>query len=197
MPRNVIFDFDYTLADSSAGVIECVNHALEGLLLPTSSDDAIRHTIGMSLPRALVALTDEDHAEHADEFSAIVHGAGGRGDTRRHDAVRVRAVAAGFAVAARHPAGHRIDEVSPAHRDGAAARQSDRTLRGHRGRRGREGAEAGSHGASARGGTARRQCGALPVCGGQRDGWRSGAASRSTVCSRAFRRYGTKHLCAV
>ena len=71
MPRSVIFDFDYTLADSSAGIIECVNHALQGLSLPTSSDDAIRHTIGMSLPRALVALTGEDHAEHADEFQRL------------------------------------------------------------------------------------------------------------------------------
>ena len=43
MPRSVIFDFDYTLADSSAGIIECVNHALQGLSLPTSSDRSVRH----------------------------------------------------------------------------------------------------------------------------------------------------------
>ena len=83
MPRSVIFDFDYTLADSSAGVIECVNHALQGLSLPTSSDDAIRHTIGMSLPCALVALTGEDHAEHADEFQRLFME---RADEVMHDA---------------------------------------------------------------------------------------------------------------
>ena len=86
MPRSVIFDFDYTLADSSAGIIECVNHALRGLSLPTSSERAIRHTIGMSLPRALVALTNEDHADRADEFQRLFMA---RADEVIHDATRL------------------------------------------------------------------------------------------------------------
>ena len=86
IPRSIIFDFDYTLADSSAGIIECVNHALRGLSLRTSSEDAIRHTIGMSLPRALVALTDEDHADLADEFQRLFME---RADEVIHNATRL------------------------------------------------------------------------------------------------------------
>lgn len=86
MPRSVIFDFDYTLADSSAGVIECVNHALRGMSLPAASEDAIRRTIGMSLPRTLVALTSEDHADRADEFQRLFRE---RADVVIHDATRL------------------------------------------------------------------------------------------------------------
>lgn len=86
MPRSVIFDFDYTLADSSAGIVECVNYALRGLSLPTSSEDAIRHTIGMSLPRTLVALTSEGHADRAGEFQRLFME---RADEVIHDATRL------------------------------------------------------------------------------------------------------------
>ena len=69
--RSVIFDFDYTLADSSDGVIDCVNYALRRLQLPTAGDDAIRHTIGMSLPRTLTTLAGDEHAERGDEFMRL------------------------------------------------------------------------------------------------------------------------------
>ena len=85
-PRSVIFDFDYTLADASAGIVECVNHALRELSLPPSSDDAIRRTIGMSLPRTLAALTGEDQAEHAAEFQRLFMT---RADEVIHDATHL------------------------------------------------------------------------------------------------------------
>ena len=85
-PRSVIFDFDYTLADASEGIVECVNHALRGLSLPPSSGDAIRRTIGMSLPRTLVALTGEDQAEHAVEFQRLFMA---RADEVIHDATHL------------------------------------------------------------------------------------------------------------
>ena len=85
-PRSVIFDFDYTLADASDGIVECVNHALRGLSLPPSSDDAIRRTIGMSLPRTLVALTSDDQAGHADEFQRLFMA---RADEVIHDATNL------------------------------------------------------------------------------------------------------------
>ena len=66
--RSVIFDFDYTLADSSVGIIECANYALRRLGLPTASDDAIRHTIGMSLTSTLPALAGEEHSQLGEEF---------------------------------------------------------------------------------------------------------------------------------
>jgi phosphoglycolate phosphatase len=64
----VIFDFDYTLADSSEGVIECVNHALRGLRLPSADPRAIRATIGMSLPDVFARLAGSGNADKAREF---------------------------------------------------------------------------------------------------------------------------------
>ena len=69
--ESVIFDFDYTLADSSEGVIECANYALRRLGLPTASDYAIRRTIGLSLPRTLTALAGDEHSALGDEFMRI------------------------------------------------------------------------------------------------------------------------------
>ena len=60
--QSVIFDFDYTLADSSVGIIDSANYALIRLGLPTATDDAIRRTIGMSLTSTLPALAGKDHA---------------------------------------------------------------------------------------------------------------------------------------
>ena len=69
--KSVIFDFDYTLADSSDGVIECANYALGRLGLPEATDDAIRRTIGLSLPHSLTALAGDEHAELGDEYMRI------------------------------------------------------------------------------------------------------------------------------
>jgi phosphoglycolate phosphatase len=55
--RSILFDFDYTLADSSQGVIDCIGFALRELGLPPVSDDATCRTIGLSLHDTLVALT--------------------------------------------------------------------------------------------------------------------------------------------
>jgi len=66
----ILFDFDYTLADSSAGVIECVNASLRELRLPLASPEVIRRTIGMSLPRTFVTVAGEQHAAKAEAFSA-------------------------------------------------------------------------------------------------------------------------------
>jgi phosphoglycolate phosphatase len=66
----ILFDFDYTIADSSAGVIECVNACLRELRLPLASPESIRRTIGMSLPRTFVTLAGEQHAAKAEAFTA-------------------------------------------------------------------------------------------------------------------------------
>ena len=44
MLRAVIWDFDLTLADSSAGAIDCINHALQLLGLPKAPDRRILDT---------------------------------------------------------------------------------------------------------------------------------------------------------
>ena len=57
----IIFDFDYTLADSSPGIIESANYALSRLGLPPATPDTIRRTIGLSLPATLLALAGPEH----------------------------------------------------------------------------------------------------------------------------------------
>ena len=82
--QSVIFDFDYTLADSSDAVIECANYALRRLGLPEAIDNAIRRTIGLSLPRTLTALAGEEHAGAGDEFQRLFTE---RADVVMHDLI--------------------------------------------------------------------------------------------------------------
>ena len=65
--RSVIFDFDYTLADSSPGVIECVNYALQKMGFPPCGPDAIRAMIGISLVETYRRLSgDQSGGRFAD-----------------------------------------------------------------------------------------------------------------------------------
>lgn len=67
----IIFDFDYTLADSSRGVIACFNFALGRLGLPSADDATIRHTIGLTLPDALVMLGGKEYTRYTDAFTQL------------------------------------------------------------------------------------------------------------------------------
>lgn len=67
--QTVIFDFDYTLADSSRGVIECINFALDELGLPTVSAELARQTIGLSLSETFLKLTGRQ--DNSDEFARL------------------------------------------------------------------------------------------------------------------------------
>jgi hypothetical protein len=49
----ILFDFDLTLANSTAGVVECVGYALRELGLPPADRTSILRTVGLSLPRTL------------------------------------------------------------------------------------------------------------------------------------------------
>lgn len=66
-----IFDFDYTLADSSAGVIDCVNHSLLQMKLTPATEEEIRKTIGLSLSETYSALTGRRNVAEAQEFRAL------------------------------------------------------------------------------------------------------------------------------
>ena len=71
MPRRfdaILFDFDYTLADSSSAVVECANTALGAMGLPIAGEHDICRTIGLALPETLVRLAGEQHRHRADEF---------------------------------------------------------------------------------------------------------------------------------
>ncbi len=67
----VIFDFDYTLADSSRGVLECINHAFKGMGLPKVVAEDAQRTIGLSLPNILVTLAGREHEGRAGEFARL------------------------------------------------------------------------------------------------------------------------------
>ena len=47
--RAIIFDFDYTLGDSTNGIVLSVNYAFEKLGFAAKDTESIRKTIGLSL----------------------------------------------------------------------------------------------------------------------------------------------------
>lgn len=67
----ILFDFDYTLADSSVGIVLCTNYALRELRLPERDAEMIRLTIGLTLPKMLLALAGEPHLHLIDEFTRL------------------------------------------------------------------------------------------------------------------------------
>lgn len=62
MYTTFIFDFDYTLGNSTKGIELSINYALEKLGYPTKSTDEIRKTIGLSLKDTFFALTKSEAA---------------------------------------------------------------------------------------------------------------------------------------
>jgi phosphoglycolate phosphatase len=66
--QTIVFDFDYTLADSSQGIVECVNYALRQLGLPEVSQDRICAMIGLSLPATLTQLAGQAHLSRTEDF---------------------------------------------------------------------------------------------------------------------------------
>ena len=69
--RAVLFDFDFTLADSSQGVIACVNHALSSLGLHTAPAEQICATIGLSMPDTLAYLTGRTDSDLVTAFTQL------------------------------------------------------------------------------------------------------------------------------
>ena len=66
--RAVLFDFDYTLADTSKGVMESINFALDALHVSRVSYEAVCKTIGMPLQVAFHTLTGKAEEQKTDEF---------------------------------------------------------------------------------------------------------------------------------
>jgi len=69
--QSVIFDFDYTLADSSPGVFECINFALREMGLDHVSQDAACRTIGLSLNETFLTLGKHHEPQRCDEFHQL------------------------------------------------------------------------------------------------------------------------------
>ena len=71
--ERVIFDFDYTLANSSQAVVECVNFAFGRLELPCVSAEPIRRTIGLPLSETFRKLAGRQHNDRCDEFIRLFY----------------------------------------------------------------------------------------------------------------------------
>src|SRR3989442_14473342 len=69
MLRAVMFDFDLTLADSTAGAIDCINHALQCLRLPNAADRRILESIGLSLPDTFAYITGKTDPPMVEAFT--------------------------------------------------------------------------------------------------------------------------------
>lgn len=59
----VLFDFDYTLADSSLGIVTCFQHVLKRNGYTEVTDEAIKRTIGKTLEDSFAILTGVTAAE--------------------------------------------------------------------------------------------------------------------------------------
>ena len=68
MYKGVIFDFDYTLADSSKGVYQCINYAFERLGFPEVAYAEVCETIGLSLENTFKSLTHNSEREKTEHF---------------------------------------------------------------------------------------------------------------------------------
>jgi phosphoglycolate phosphatase len=67
----VIFDFDYTLADSSEGVFDCINFALDQMGLDRVSSEAACRTIGLSLSETFLTLGKHHEPHRCQEFHQL------------------------------------------------------------------------------------------------------------------------------
>ncbi len=66
-----IFDFDYTLGDTTEGILECISSSLEKLGFPPAGREEMRRTIGLSLDATLERLTGCRDADTAREFTKL------------------------------------------------------------------------------------------------------------------------------
>lgn len=71
MLKAIIFDFDYTLGDSTNGIALSINYALErlGYALPDITD--IKRTIGLSLTETYFTLTSSNSLDEAAQFAKL------------------------------------------------------------------------------------------------------------------------------
>lgn len=67
----VMFDFDYTLADSSPGVVECARYALMRMGMPPVARARVCETIGLSLPDTYRVLTGQADAAAGAAFARL------------------------------------------------------------------------------------------------------------------------------
>lgn len=64
-----IFDFDYTLGDSTDGIVQSVLYALSQFQEEPKTTEEIRKTIGLSLKETYFTLTGSKNEENAEQFA--------------------------------------------------------------------------------------------------------------------------------
>lgn len=67
--RAVLFDFDLTLGDSSAAIVDCTEYALHELNCAPVPSEQIRSVIGLPLPAMFHALTGDESEARAGAFA--------------------------------------------------------------------------------------------------------------------------------
>lgn len=66
--QGVLFDFDYTLADSTMAIAEGYRQGMEALGWPAPTLEQVRQTVGMTLEDGYVLLTGDHDLERQREF---------------------------------------------------------------------------------------------------------------------------------
>jgi len=69
--RAILFDFDFTLADATPGIVLCANHALAALGFAEKPTGDIRKTVGMTLENTFHTLSGSPNSALAEQFSAL------------------------------------------------------------------------------------------------------------------------------
>lgn len=69
--KAVVFDFDYTLGDSTEGIVLSANYGLENMGHAPADYDKIRRTIGLPLSDTYTALTGKEDPEGQKAFTAF------------------------------------------------------------------------------------------------------------------------------
>lgn len=69
MLKAVVFDFDYTLGDSTKGIVLSVNYALDRLGYREREREEIKKTIGLSLKDTYAVLTGKSDIQEAELFA--------------------------------------------------------------------------------------------------------------------------------
>ena len=67
----VLFDFDFTLADASAGILASISYALAKMGLPPAREQDMLHTIGLSLKETYFSLSGTREDEQAQRSSKL------------------------------------------------------------------------------------------------------------------------------
>lgn len=67
----VIFDFDYTLGDTTVGITESITYALSQMNQPVPDREQMRKAIGMSLAKTYAFLTGNESREEAGRFARL------------------------------------------------------------------------------------------------------------------------------